>query len=317
MRSLGYSMLLAAALVVAPACTKKSDDAKTEASALPAGGPIALIPDAAEFVVGLSPKAISGSPIFGVLGPELEQQSEYRELLATFKDCNLDPLKFDSVIVGMSQSQDWAAVVVGDGVGDDNNASCIVKSMQKQAGDAQVADVVTKDGKKMIEFTDGRMYLLDGRTLAMASPGWQDVVGGLIDGKGTPANSGGKKDLFGKVDATASIWGMAAIPPEYASMAPALGAPPEFASIRSVAGSIDLSSGAAITTLAVFDSADTAKSVADELQATIGDARDMVPAELSNVVNSVKIEASGTDLKLALSATMDDINKAKAMQAPF
>jgi hypothetical protein len=202
-------------------------------------------------------------------------------------------------------------VIIGDGIGEDKTASCVIKNIQKMAGDAQLADVVTQDGKKMIQFTDGRAYLVDGRTLAIVTTAWETSVGTLVDGKGTGAAASSKKELFTKVNGAASIWGVASLPPEIAGMAAMFGAPPEFSDVTSVTGSIDLSNGAAVNALAVFGSADKAKSVADQLQTILAAAAGEVPPELANVVKSVKIEAAGTDLKISMTASMDEINKAK------
>lgn len=368
MRSLGYSTLLAASLVVAPACSKKDEasgdaaakdakageagDAKagekqaeapavdqakptveakpigeggllgaaaTAAPIIVAGFPssIALIPDQAQFVVGLSPKSITGSPVYALAAAELAGDPDFQSALSTFKDCGLNPDTFESVVVGASMTEDFVAVIIGDGIGEDKNASCVIKNIQKLAGDAQVADVVTQAGKKLIQFTDGRAYLVDDRTLAIVTTAWESAVGELLDGKGTGAAAASKKDLFTKVNGAASVWGVADLPPEIVGMAPLLGAPPEFTDIKSVTGSIDMSSGAAVQALAVFGSADKAKSVASQLQAMLGLATGEVPPELGNVVKSIKIEAVGTDLKISMSATMDDINAAKAAAPPM
>jgi len=85
------------------------------------------------------------------------------------------------------------------------------------------------------------------------------------------------------------------------------GAPAEFASVKSVTGSMDLSSGAAINVLAGFGSEDTAKSVATQLQALVAEASKDAPAELAGVVKSVTIEAAGTDVKIAMSATAEEL----------
>ena len=222
----------------------------------------------------------------------------------------LDPNKFDSVVVGVSMTEDFVAIMTGDGIGEDANATCVIKNVQKLAGDPQLAEVVTQDGKKIIQFTDGRAYLVDGRTLAIATTAWESTVTGLIDGSGTSATAG-KKDLFAKVDGGASIWGVASLPPEIAGMAAVFGAPPEFSSVTAVTGSIDLSNGAAVKALAVFNGEDKAKAVNDQLTALVAEASKEAPPELGNVVKSVKIQNTGADLSVEVTATMDDITNAK------
>src|SRR5690606_1201288 len=259
MRTLGRStLLLTASLLVGSACTKKddsgdpkqgeakqvdgakadekkADDSKpvdrqveqgfaanaASSAQLTAGGfpaSVGLIPDQAELVVGFSMSAIMASPLYALAAGE--QNGELQEMVAVFKDCGLDPGKFESVVIGFSQSEDLAAVVVGEGIGEGTNAACVIKNIQKQAGDPQVADVVSKDGKQVVEFTDGRAFLVDGRTLALATTEWSRAVADLIDVKGTAAASSRKKDLFAKVNGGAAVWGVATIPAELAGMAP-------------------------------------------------------------------------------------------------
>ncbi|MFO7563816.1 MAG: hypothetical protein R6X02_14315 [Enhygromyxa sp.] len=350
------TLLLTASLLVAPACTKKNDsgeadkagddkakveDKKAEdqasgdsaavdkpggvaataggsaqlaASGLPAS--ISLIPDQAEVVVGIGLGSIMSSPIYALAAGELAKDQEFQEVVSVFKDCGLDPAKFETVVVGFSQSEDFAAVLVADGIGEDKNAACVTKNVQKLAGDPQVADVVTQDGKKVIQFTDGRAFLVNDRTLALATTAWESSVADLIDGKGKPAASNSKKELFAKIDGSASLWALATVPTELAAMAPLLGVPAEFASLRNLAASVKLEDGASVDMLAGFDSEDTAKSVAATLQTMLGDASKDAPAELATMIQSTKIEAAGGDVKIVLSASMADIAKA-ATNAPI
>ena len=286
------------------------DSAKLAAGGFPSA--ISLIPEQAQLIVGLSPKGITGSPVYAMMAKELENDSEFQDALSAFKDCGLTPDNFESVVVGLNMDENFVAVITGEGIGEDKNASCLIKNIQKQAGDAQIADVVTQDGKKLIQFTDGRAYLVDARTLAITTTAWESAVDGLVGGKGSSAASGSKKDLFAKVDGNATIWGVADVPAELAPMAALLGAPAEFSSVKQVTGSIDLSNGAAVKLLAGFASEDTAKSVHEQLTALLAEAKKEAPAEVSAIVDSVKFEAKGTDLTVSMSATMDDITKAQA-----
>jgi hypothetical protein len=273
---------------------------------------VTLIPDQAEFILGISVGSIMSSPIYALASAELAQDPDIQGVINILKNCNVDAAKLESIVVGAAKDENFVAVMIGEGVGEDANASCIIKGVQKQAGDPEIADVVTQDGKKMIQFTDGRAYLVDGRTLALATTAWEGALGELIDGKGTPAVSNSKKDLFAKVNGAASIWGVAVVPPELASMGAMFGAPAEISTVQTVTGSVDLSSGAAINMLAGFASEDAAKSVATWMQTMLGEATKDAPAEVAGVVKSVKIEAAGKDVTVAMTATMDDINKAAA-----
>jgi hypothetical protein len=295
-----WTTTLAVSLLVLPAC-------KGGASA----DAVKLVPDEAEFIIGLNPKAITSSEAYKSVATELEGQEDYKEMMTAFEGCNLKPTEFDAIVIGANQSEEFVAVIVGDGIGEDDNATCIIKALQKSAGDPEIAEVTKVDGKKVIEGTDARAYLVNKNMMAMATTGWQDKVGELIDGKGTPAIENSKKDLYGKVDTKGAMWFLADIPAELAGMA-ALAAP-EAAEVKTAAGTIDLSKGAAINLLAGFDSEDKAKTVATTLQGLFDGVKGEAPKELAGIVESVKIEASGNDVKISASATTDELTAAKSV----
>lgn len=295
-----WTTTLAVSLLVLPAC-------KGGASA----DAVKLVPDEAEFIIGLSPKAITSSEVYKSVSADLEKEEDYKEMMGAFEGCGLKPTEFDAIVVGANQAEDFVAVIVGDGIGEDDNATCAIKAMQKAAGDEENAEVTKVDGKKVIEYTDARAYLVNKNMIALSSTSWQDKVGELIDGKGSPAIENSKKDLYGKVDTKAAVWFLADIPAELAGMAAM--AAPEAAEVKTAAGTVDLSKGAAINLIAGFDSADKATAVAEKLQAMFDGVKGEAPKELAGVVESLKIEASGNDVKLSVSATTDEITAAKAV----
>lgn len=295
-----WTTTLAVSLLVLPAC-------KGGASA----DAVKLIPDEAEFIIGLSPKAITSSEAYKSVSAEIEAEEDYKEMITAFEGCGLKPTEFDAIVIGANQAEEFVAVVVGDGIGEDDNAVCVIKALQKLGGDAEAAEVTKVDGKKVIEGTDARAYLVNKNMMAMASTGWQDKVGELIDGKGSAAIDNSKKDLYGKVDTKAAMWFLAAVPPDLASMAAM--AAPEAADVKTAAGTVDLSKGAAINLLAGFDSEDKAKAVAEKLQGLFDGVKGEAPKELAGMVESVKIEASGSDVKISVSATTEELTAAKAV----
>src|SRR5690606_994842 len=199
---------LAVSVLVLPAC-------KGGASA----DAVKLVPNEAEFIIGLSPKAIGESELYKSFAPEFEKESDYKEMVSIFEDCGLKPFEFDAVVVGANQGGEFVAVIAGNSVGKKDEAVCVIKNVQKQAGDEQIADVVKEGGKNVINFTDGRAYLVNDNMLALATTDWQDAVGELIDGKGTPAIENSKKDAMGKVDTKKAVWFVASVPAELAGMA--------------------------------------------------------------------------------------------------
>jgi hypothetical protein len=289
-------------LLVLPAC-------KGGASA----DAVKLVPDEAEFVVGMNPKAITGSEVYKAFSEEMEKEDDVKEVMKVFEDCNLKPTEFDSVVVGATAKEDFVAVIVGAGIGKDENASCVIKGIQKMAGEEEAAAVSSADGKKVIQFADGRAYLINDDMLALATTTWEAKIGELIDGKGTPAIENSKKELFGKVDSKAAMWFIANVPSDVAGMGAMFGAP-ELADVKTASGSVDLSKGVAVNFVAGFGDEAKAKAVADKVNGMVTEAKGAEEAkDFENVMNSLKIEAAGGDVNFAVSASMDDINKAKEM----
>jgi hypothetical protein len=289
-----WTTTLAVSLLVLPAC---KGGAGADA--------VKLVPDEAEFIIGLSPKTITGSEAYKSVADKIEGEEDYKEVMATFEGCGLKPTEFDAVVMGANQSEQFVAVIVGDGVGDEENAVCIVNAMQKENGKEENAAVTKVDGKSVIEIETVSAYLVNKNTMAVASSGWKDKVGELIDGKGSPAIEGSKKDLYGKVDTKAAVWFLAEIPSSVASYAAF--AAPEAAEVKTAVGTIDLSKGAAISLIAGFADEDKAKAAATALQTLLDGAKGDAPKELSGVTESVKIEADGSDVKLSISATSEEI----------
>jgi hypothetical protein len=290
---------LAVSVLVLPAC-------KGGASA----DAVKLVPNEAEFIIGMNPKAIGESELYKSFSSEFQKEDDFKQMVAIFEDCGLKPFEFDALVVGANQGGEFVAIISGSGVGKKDEASCVIKNVQKQAGDEQIADVVKEGGKNVINFTDGRAYLVNDNMLALATTSWQDAVGELIDGKGTPAVENNKKDLMGKVDTQKAVWFVAQVPAELAGMAALAG--PALTEVKSVAGSLDFSKGLALDFVAGFDAEDKAKGAADAIQGLFDMGKGQAPDELKGMTESVKIEASGNDVKLSASASMADINAIKS-----
>lgn len=302
MKRICWTTSLAVSLLVLPACKGGSD---VEA--------VKLVPDEAEFIVGINPKALTSSEVYKIFKDELEGEADFKEAMDAFEDCGLKPMEFDAVIVGATASEDFVAVVVGEGIGKDKNAECVIKNIQKMGGEEQIAEVDKKDGKKIIQFEDGRAYLVNKNTLALTTTSWQDEIGELVDKKGKPAVDNSKKGLYGKVDNKAAVWFLAEVPPDVAAMGAMMGAP-ELADVKTAAGSVDLSKGVAVSFLAGFGDDGKANAVVEKVTGMLDEVKGSEEAkEFESIVNSFKIEASGGDVTMSVSASVDDIKKASEM----
>lgn len=291
---------LALCVLVLPAC-------KGGASA----DAVKLIPDEADFIVGASPKAIAGSELYKKFAPEFQDSEDFKEFMSTFEGCGLKPLEFDSIIAGGTQNNDFAVVIAGAGVGKADNAVCVAKAMQKQAGDAENAEVVQEDGKSVIKTDKGRAYLVNDDMMAVASTSWEGALAKLIAGEGKSAADNSKKALLAKVDSKKPMWFVGTLPSEMAGMAAS--AAPAAADMKTVLGSVDMSKGFAVEVVAGFEDEAKAKAAAEGIQGMFDGVKGMAPPDLKGMVDSVKIEAAGSDVKFAVSASIADLEAAKKM----
>jgi len=294
-----WTSTLAVSLFVLPAC-------KGGASA----DAVKLIPDGAEAIAGINIQSVTGSDVWKTYSEKIPEEG-LQEFEKTLEGCELSMDGLDAIVIGLSQTQDYSVVIAGKGIGEPDNATCLVNEMKKRNGETDEVEVTKVDGHEVIEASDGRMYLVNKNMVALASKGWQDEVGELIDGKGTPAIENSKKDLYKKADHKAAVWFLAEVPS--AMLGDAKEVAEKASTVSSIVGKVDLSNGVAIDLIAGYADGDSATAAATELQALVDQYGPLAGEELGGVVKSVKIEADGSDLNLAVSASMSDLETAASL----
>lgn len=293
---------MAVSLLVLPAC---KGGANVDA--------VKLVPDEAEFVVGVNPKAVTGSEVYKAFSGDLEKEADYKEMVEALKGCNLEVSSFDRFVVGATAKEDFVAVVEAAGIGKDENATCIINKIAEESGEEANNSVSNKDGKKIVQFADGRAYLVNDNMLAIATTSWEDKVGALIDGEGKPAVDNSKKDLYGAIDNKAAVWFVAAVPTEVSAMGAMFGAP-ELADVKTAAGSLDLSSGVGVNLIVDMADEAKAKAAADKANGMLEEVKKAPQAkDFDSTMKSLEIKADGGKITIKAAASMDDINKAKEL----
>jgi hypothetical protein len=276
--------------------------------------PEQLIPDAAEYVLGLKPKAIMSSKLYKEVLPDFERDLDYEGMMMALSGCSVDPGTLDSIVIGANQAEQFVAVISGEGMGAQHDgAVCLIKALQKGAETVQSTEVTRVDGQDIIQFDDGRAYLVDRNMMVLVSPGWQDAVGELLRGKGTAAISHSKKDLYAKAHPDAPMWFIAEIPAELAGMAAFT--TPEAADVKTLVGHLRFDDGVSIHLAAGFPDEVSAARTADKLVGLFESVKDQTPTELRSVVDSVVIAHSGSDVTISASATVAEMNAARAVTA--
>ena len=280
-----------------------------------AGAATKYIPDAAEFVGGMSVSGlISASGQKAEIEEQINKDSDAKEMMEAAKACNLDPWNLDSIVMGGTSKEDFVAIISGSGFGKAENITCISAKIKEKKGiDAEPITIADKK----LTFAKGDEaggYLVDDNTLVIVTKGWDSAVKGLIDGTGTNAIDGSMKDATGLTDMGKHIWFAGKVPADAAeNLGPAAG-------LSMAAGSFDFSGGGlAIAAAGKFADAAGATKAATEANTQFDKVKPMagmvgIP---QGVVDSVKIAADGDKITVVAKASKEDLktleDKAKEM----
>jgi hypothetical protein len=292
--------LAATALLTIPAC-------KGGASA--SGGK--LIPEQATIMVGVDVAGLMKSKLYVDNKAKLESQAGYKDMAEAAKACNLDPEKaVSSVLLGTDAKEGFAVVFTGEGLGDEKNLTCIADKAKEKNNGKVPFTIADEGGKKTLKMDDGTGYIIDARTVVIASKPWAAAVKDLVDGKGKSAVEGANKDLFARADQSKHVWFAGIAPPQLADAGKMSPVPVE---IKDFAGSVDLSSGLGLKFAAGLASdqqaADLKKKADEQLpMAKMGLALIGLPA---TVADSVKIDAKGSVLSVEMSMSDADLKTAQ------
>ena len=270
-----------------------------------AGASTKYIPDAAEFVGGMSVSGmISASGQKAEIEEQINKDSDVKEMIEAAKGCKLDPWNLDSVVMGGTSKEDFVAVISGSGFGKAENMTCISgKIKEKKGGDAEPITIADKK-LTLAKGDEAGGYLVDDNTLVVVSKGWDSAVKGLIDGTGTNALDGSMKPAIGLTDTGKHIWFAGKIPAEAAGqLGPAAG-------LSMAGGSMDFSGGGlALAVAGKFADAAGATKAAEEANKAFEQGKAMagmfgIP---QGVVDSVKIAAEGDKITVAAKASKEDL----------
>ncbi len=266
-----------------------------------------LIPEAATVVGGVDIAGAVKSSAY-TKNKEMIEKGEGKEMLDAATACNVPLDKWKNITFGADpKTNGFAAVVNADGIGNEKNLECINGKIKEKSG-KEPWKVEEKDGKKVLTMGDGNVgYIVNEGSIVVVSKDWAAGVKDLIDGKGKSVFDGALKDVIGRADTGKTMWIAGNVPTEMLKGSPVDGA-------KDGAASIDLSGGLALAASIGFGSADDATKKKDELQKQFDQMKGLagtfgVP---QSVVDSVKIDASGSAVTFSAKASDDDLDKIKA-----
>lgn len=295
-----FTTLAATALLTLPACKGGGASA--------AGGK--LIPEQATILVGVDVAGLMKSKLYTDNKSQFESQREYKEMTEAAKACNLDPEKvLSSVLFGTDAKDGFSVVLTGDGLGDEKNLTCISDKAKEKNGGKAPFTIADEGGKKTLKMDDGTGFIVDNRTIVVASKPWADKVKELIDGKGKSAQDGANKDLFARADQSNHIWFAGLAPEQVAGMAKGQAG----IDVKDFSGSVDLGSGLAVKLAAGLGAPEQAadlKKKADENMPMAKMGLGMVGLPPS-VADSVKIDAKGNVISFEMKMSDADLKTAQ------
>ncbi len=263
-----------------------------------------FIPEAATLVVGVDVGGLVTSSVYAANRAMIET-GELERVLGDATACGLGTEKWKGITLGTDPTtRAFTAELHADGIGTDANLSCVHDKMTAREGKAPwTAEEI--NGKRVLTMPDGGVgYVVHSDLLVVASKEWAGTVRELVDDKGTSAFDGALKAAIGRADTGKTMWVAGRLPAEMVKGSPAEGA-------TDVAASIELASGVALTASIAFGNVIEASKHKDALQQQF----EQLKALTANmgvpqaVIDSVKIEARGVAVTVAVKASDDDMRK--------
>ncbi len=250
------------------------------------------VPDGAQIIGGVDVQAIVNTEAYKS-GTEMDEEA--KEALADFKKCNVDPEQLEAVVVGGNEKGRQVAIIVGPGMGNEDNIKCLSDKFGSEFGASGEIEFETQDGYKTFKVAAG-MYeglIIDRKTLAISDAGWADDVRELAAGKGTAAINGSLREVYKKANTRKDMW-VAAVMPDAAEDLGKAGA------AQTVTGWLDYGSGFTAEFTATFEDSKHAEDALDEAQEGLAALRGLAMlAEIpSGMLSDVEMDTSGAELTI-------------------
>lgn len=265
-----------------------------------------LVPGDAALLAHVDMQGLHGSPLFAANKAALEADPEGKKQLDALTACNVPLAGVRALDIGVgADGQAVSVIVTGAGVGKPENLRCLKDKLG--GSDWKLEE---QDGKSRLVFGQGEAfgYLVDADTLAIASKDWDAALADRIAGKGSSVRDGALKDILPQADASKHVWFAGKLPPELAALASAGVA--GMAGLRSVAGSLDLSTGLGLSLSFGLESPEKAKTTLADVQAQFDNVKGMAPlfGVPSSAVAKVGFTSKDSSVIMTASLTMDEIN---------
>lgn len=272
-------------------------------------GALLLIPDVAEWVVHVGPAALLRSPTYQLFAGQIEQASEWTQMVDVLRPCGVAVEHIQHVLVGFNTAEDYVAILVAPGIARPEVSRCLITQIQLEMSEQPIAEVRPLPGDAsvaMVEFTDGRAYLFGDDMVVLTTSAWQDVVADLSSCRGAPVAYGPLSTPLRGLDLDAPMWLTGAPPTSVmAPLGDALGI--DATAIMSLGASVHLDDGAALQTRVQMVDTTSADSTTQALRSMLQMMGAVLPPELSGVASRTVIDSLGADVRIDVTLRPDEL----------
>jgi len=288
--------------------------------ATPTTGPVAvsdtdrLIPADAAMLAHVDIKRLAASPLWAANRSLMDADPEVKKQLEALAACNMafDGLRTLDIGVG-GDGMNFAIVATGTGIGKPENLRCLHDRGGKKDW---TIDAAGPEGRPRLVADNGEAFghPIDDDTISFVSKSWDPAVLGLIAGKGTSVRDGMLKDVLAQADQSKPVWFAGNLPPQLAALATAAPGMQSMSGLKSVAGSLDLSSGLGLVLAFGMEDPERARATVAEVQkqfASVKPAASMMGIP-STAVDKVAFSTKDAAVTVTASLTMDEINAMSA-----
>ena len=265
-----------------------------------AEGILDVVPDQAQLLISINPRELMAAGAWVRLEMVFAKDSEWVQAMAIFDGCGLPASTWERLVIGVTRSEEYVLAGVAPGAGRDENARCLIEAIQRANGE-EISAVVTPSpdlpSLRIIEFSDGRAYLIDDDAIAIATLGLADLLGDRLECVGPPAFGGPLTSWSRVLDPSATIWLAGAGWPEVESVLSVSAPPLAFVVAARFADGVDLQ-----LEVLTSDPA-SAEAMAREAQGLVDGLRPMVPPGLVRAVEDMSVVHEGDAMQIGLSIT--------------
>lgn len=269
-----------------------------------------LIPADAALLAHVDIKRLAGSPLWAANRSLMDADPEVKKQLESLAACNMAFDGLRSIDLGVAaDGMNFAVVATGTGIGKPENLRCL----HERPGDKDwTIDAAGPDGRPRLVADNGEAFghPVDDDTISFVSKSWDPAVLGLLAGKGTSVRDGMLKDVLAQADQSKPVWFAGNLPPQLAAMATAAPGMQSMSGLKSIAGSLDLSTGLGLVLAFGMENPDRARATLAEVQkqfAGVKPAASMLGIP-GTAVDKVSFAAKDAAVTMTASLTMDEIN---------